>query len=78
MIYLVVLPLQMQRGLKQTKVYHTFFFHFVCKEATEKRLKAAEAKRSNLLPDYINLLKTIEITLNSKIRVEKLKTGNRR
>ena len=42
-IYLVVLPLEMQKRLKQTKVYH-MFFHFVWKEKTHKPLKVAAAK----------------------------------
>ena len=36
-IYLFFLPLEMQRKLKQTKVYHTFF-NFVWKETTHKPL----------------------------------------
>ena len=41
-IYLVVLPLEMQRRLKQTKVYHMFFY-FVRKETIHKPLKVAAA-----------------------------------
>ena len=39
-ISLVFLPLEMQKGLKQTKVYDTFFY-FVWKEMTHKPLKVA-------------------------------------
>ena len=42
-IYLVLLPLEMQRRLKQTKIYHTFSY-FVWKETTHKPLKVAAAK----------------------------------
>ena len=42
-ICVVVLPLEMQRGLKQTKVHHTFFYA-VWKETTHKPLKVAAAK----------------------------------
>ena len=41
-IYLVVLPLEMQRRLKQTKVYHMFFYFFR-KETIHKPLKVAAA-----------------------------------
>ena len=42
-MYLVFLPLEMQRKLKQTKVYHTFY-HFVSKYTTHKPLKVAAPK----------------------------------
>ena len=42
-IYLVFLPLEIQGWLKQTKVYHTYFY-FVWKETTHKPLKMAAAK----------------------------------
>ena len=42
-IYLVFLPLEIQGWLKQTKVYHTYFY-FVWKETTHKPLKMAVAK----------------------------------
>ena len=42
-ICLVFLPLEMQRKLKQTKVYRTFCY-FVRKETTHKSLKVVPAK----------------------------------
>ena len=42
-IYLVFLPLEMQGRLKQTKVYHMFFY-FAWKEMTHNPLKVAAAK----------------------------------
>ena len=42
-IYLLFLPLEMQRKLKQAKVYHSLF-HFVWKETTHKPLKVAAPK----------------------------------
>ena len=42
-IYVVFLPLEMRRKLKQTKGYHTFF-QFVSKERTHKPFKAAASK----------------------------------
>ena len=42
-IYFVFLPLEIQKGLKQTKVCHTFSY-FICKETTHKPLKVAAAK----------------------------------
>ena len=41
--YLVFLPVEMQRRLKQTKVYHRFFY-FAWKETTHNPLKVAVAK----------------------------------
>ena len=41
--YLAFLPLEMQRRLKQTKVYHTFFY-FAWKETTHNPLKVSAAK----------------------------------
>ena len=44
-IYLVFLPLEMQKRLKQTQVYHTFFFfYFIWKETTLKPLNVPAAK----------------------------------
>ena len=42
-IYVVFLPLEMQRKLKQTKEYH-MFFQFVWKETTHKPLKVVASK----------------------------------
>ena len=42
-IYFVFLPLEMQKRLEQTKVYHAFSY-FVWKETTHKPLKVAAAK----------------------------------
>ena len=42
-IYFIFLPLEMQKRLKQSKVYHTFSY-FVRKEMTHKPLKVAAAK----------------------------------
>ena len=42
-VYLVFLPLEVQRRLQQTKVYHEFS-HFVWKETTRKPLKVTSAK----------------------------------
>ena len=41
--FFVFLPLEMQKRLKQTKVYHTFCY-FAWKETTHKPLKVASAK----------------------------------
>ena len=43
-IYVVFLPLEMQKRLKQTKVCHAFSY-FVWKETTHKPLKVAAANR---------------------------------
>ena len=50
-IYLAFLPLEIQRKLKQTKVYHTLF-HFVWKETTDKPLKEAASKTLFFSVDY--------------------------
>ena len=42
-IYFVFLPLEIQKRLEQTKVYHAFSY-FVWKETTHKPLKVAAAK----------------------------------
>ena len=42
-IYFVFLPLEMQKRLKQIKVYHAFCY-FTLKETTDKHLKVAAAK----------------------------------
>ena len=42
-IYFVFFPLEMQKRLKQTKVYHAFS-HFVRKETTHKPLKLPAAR----------------------------------
>ena len=42
-IYFVFLPQEMQKRLKQTKLYHAFSY-FVWKETTHKPLKVAAAK----------------------------------
>ena len=42
-IYLLFLPLEMQGRLKQTKVYHTFFY-FLLKETIHKPLKVVAGK----------------------------------
>ena len=42
-IYFVLFPLEMQKRLKQTKVYHAFS-HFVWKETTHKPLKVPAAR----------------------------------
>ena len=42
-IYIVFLPLEMQRKLKQTKVYHTFY-QFVWKKMAHEPLKVASSK----------------------------------
>ena len=42
-IYFVFLPQEMQKRLKQTKVYHAFSY-FIWKETTHKPLKVAAAK----------------------------------
>ena len=42
-VYFVFLPLEIQKRLQQTKVYHTFSY-FVWKETTRKPLKVTAAK----------------------------------
>ena len=42
-ISLILLPLEIQKRLKQTKLYDTFFY-FVRKETTHKPLKVAAAE----------------------------------
>ena len=42
-VYIVFFPLEMQKRLKQTKVYHAFS-HFVWKETTHKPLNVPAAR----------------------------------
>ena len=77
-VYLVFLPLEVQRRLQQTKVYHEFS-HFVWKETTHKPLKATSAKTlfsnvfviytTSLMNNFYSVWKLEDITFLEKLRL---------